>query len=95
MSKEVTIFDNPKNVRRLLWFFFAALAALVVADFFVHKHGHFAFEDHPNFFSAYGFVACVAVIFTSKVLRFFLGRPESYYDERRETPAQHTEPSES
>ncbi|MFH1982131.1 MAG: hypothetical protein ABIL58_09805 [Pseudomonadota bacterium] len=95
MKKEVTIFDDPKNVKRLLWFFFAVLAILVIADFFISKHGHFPFEDHSNFFSAYGFVACVAVIFASKVLRFFLGRPETYYDERRETTAQPTESTES
>lgn len=95
MKKEVTIFDDPKNVKRLLWVFFAVLAGLVIADFFIHKHGHFPFEDRSNFFSAYGFVACVAVIFTSKVLRFFLGRPETYYDDRRASPAQQTEPTES
>jgi len=95
MKTEITIFDDPKNVKRLLGFFFAVLAALVIADFFIHKHGHFPFEDYTNFFSAYGFVACVAVIFTSKVLRFFLGRPETYYDDRRESTAQHTEPTES
>lgn len=80
MKKEITIFDNPKNVRRLLGFFFAVLALLLVADVFVHKHGHFYFEDMPAFFAAYGFVACVLVIFGSKVLRFFLGRKEDYYE---------------
>lgn len=80
MKKEITIFDDPKNVRRLVGFFFAVLIFLLVADFFVHKHGHFPFEDMPSFFAAYGFVACVLVIFGSKVLRYFLGRREDYYD---------------
>lgn len=80
MKKEITIFDDPKNVRRLVGFFFAVLVVLLAADFFVHKHGHFHFEEMPAFFAAYGFVACVLVIFGSKVLRFFLGRKENYYD---------------
>lgn len=83
MKKEITIFDDPKNVKRLLWFFYAVLAVLLVADVFIAKHGHFPFEDHAQFFAAYGFVACVLVIFISKVLRFFLGRPEGYYDVKR------------
>ena len=87
MKKEVVIFDNPQNVKRLLWFFFAVLALLLGADFFITKHGHFPWEDQPQFFAAYGFVACVLVIFISKVLRFFLGRPEAYYDEPATPPA--------
>ena len=67
MKKEVTIFDNPKNVKRLLWFFYIVLAALLAADFFIVKHGHFPWEDHAQFFAAYGFVACVMVIFISQM----------------------------
>ncbi len=81
MKKEITIFDKPANVRWLIRGFYAALAGLVIADFWVHKHGHFPFEDLPQFFAAYGFVACVLVIFGSKVLRFFLKRSERYYDD--------------
>jgi len=80
MKKEITIFDNPRNVKRLIWFFYAVLALLLVAEFFIHKHGHFTWEDKPFFFATYGFVACVAVIFGSKVLRFVLRRDEDYYD---------------
>ncbi len=86
MAREITIFDDPKNIRRLLGVFFAILAILLAAEFFIHKHGYFPFEDMPFFFAAYGFVACVAVIFTAKVLRFFLSRKEDYYDPEEDTP---------
>lgn len=80
MKKELKLFDDPKNVKRLLAFFFAVLGILLAAEFFIHKHGHFPWEDQPFFFAVYGFVACVGVIFTSKLLRFFLKRDEDYYE---------------
>lgn len=80
MKKELTIFDDPKNVKRLIYFFYAILAILLVVEFFIHRHSHFPWEDQPFFFAIYGFVACVLVIFTSKLLRFFLKRNEDYYD---------------
>jgi len=81
MKKELKTFDDPKNVRRLIHLFYALLGILLVAEFFIHKHGHFPWEDKPFFFAIYGFVACVGVIFASKVLRYFLKRDEDYYEE--------------
>jgi len=76
-----SVFDRPANVRRLLAAFFVALAGLLVADGFVHKHAYFDWADSPAFFAVFGFVACVAVIFGAKVLRFLLRRSENYYDD--------------
>lgn len=81
MKKEIKIFDNPQNVNRLIWFFYAMLALLLVADFFIHKHGYFPWEDKPQFFAAYGFVCCVLVIFIAKLLRVFVRRDEDHYDQ--------------
>ena len=80
MKKEIDIFDNPRNVKRLIAFFYAVLGILLAAEFFIHKHGHFPWGEQPFFFAAYGFVACVGVIFVSKLLRFFLKRDEDYYE---------------
>ena len=81
MKKELKIFDKHKNVQRLLYVFYASLLVLLIIDFFIHKHGDFPWEDTPEFFAAYGFVSCVALIFIAKLLRKIVRRKENYYDE--------------
>ncbi|QTA93185.1 hypothetical protein [Desulfonema magnum] len=80
MRKELKIFDKPENIKRLLRIFYASLFALLIADFFIHKHAEFTWEADPWFFAAFGFVSCVVVIFTAKLLRVFTKRDEKYYD---------------
>jgi hypothetical protein len=80
MKKELKLFDDPKNVKRILGIFYVSLVALLIADFFIHKHAEFPWEEAPNFFAVYGFVACVLVIFGAKLLRIFMKRDENYYD---------------
>lgn len=81
MKRELKIFDDPKNVKRLLNVFYAALAVLLIADFFVTKHADFPWDGNVNFFAAYGFFSCVLLILVAKVLRLFLKRDEAYYEE--------------
>ncbi len=80
MKKELKIFDNPKNVKRFLYVFYASLVVLLVIDLFIPKHPHFPWEGAPGFFAAYGFVSCVALIFIAKLLRRIVRRDEDYYD---------------
>ena len=80
MKKELKIFDKPENVKRLLLGFYASLVALLIADFFIHKHPEFPWEGAPVFFAAYGFVSCVLLIFIAKVLRMVVKRSEDYYE---------------
>ena len=78
--RELKLFDKHKNVTRLLVGFYLSLFALLIADFFIHKHGEFPWEGSPEFFAVYGFVSCVTLIFIAKVLRLFIKRDENYYD---------------
>jgi hypothetical protein len=80
MKKELKIFDKPANVKRLLIVFYAFLVALLVIDFFIHKHGEFSWEERPAFFAVYGFVSYVLLIFTAKIVRLVIKRREDYYD---------------
>ena len=80
MKEELKLFDKPKNVKRLLWLFYAFLVVLLIVDFLVHKHGVFPWEGTPAFFAAYGFSSCVLLIFAAKALRVFVKRDEDYYD---------------
>ena len=81
MKKEFKIFDNPRNIKILVWSLYIALGLLVGIDFFVPKHGYFPWEDKVNIYSAYGFVSNVIMIIVSVVLRFIVKRDEKYYDE--------------
>lgn len=80
MKRELNFFDKPKNVTWFLRLFFASLAVLLVIDFWVPKHGDFFWEGAPDFYAAYGFLACVALVFVAKGLRKLIRRDEDYYD---------------
>lgn len=71
---------RPRTIR-LLWIaFVAVLAATVVAGFLVDMHPHFEVERWPAFFAISGFLACVAMVFGSKLLGMLLKREDTYYD---------------
>lgn len=80
MAKE-HLFDKPKNVARLLRVFYGSLIALLVGDFFVHKHAYFVWDGRPAFYAIFGFVACVVLVLVAKyVLRPLVKREEDYYE---------------
>ncbi|GAB6144325.1 hypothetical protein [Desulfocicer vacuolatum] len=75
------MFDNPKNVKRLLAIFFTSVVILFILDFFVHKHAHFPWENWPVFYAIFGFVACVLLVLVSRfILRPLVKRKEDYYE---------------
>lgn len=80
MKKELTIFDNPKNVQRLRKGFFVALVLVLLAELFVDMHGEFHVEHFFGFYAVYGFISYVSLIFLAKLLRKILMRREDYYD---------------
>ena len=79
-KKELTFLDSERTRSQLRKYFYIALAILLVLDFFIPKHGHFAWENAPSFYAAYGFIACVSLIFVAKLLRLLVKRKEDYYD---------------
>ena len=80
-NKKKYLFDNPRNVKRLLAGFFGSLVVLLILELFILKHPHFPWEGWPEFFAVYGFVACVALVLTAKyILRPLVKRREDYYD---------------
>ncbi|MFC1849360.1 hypothetical protein ACFL27_04040 [candidate division CSSED10-310 bacterium] len=80
MKKELKIFDNPRNVKIFLIGFYIFLGILLIADFFIHKHADFPWQEAHNFFAAYGFLSCVSLIFIAKALRLLVKRKEDHYD---------------
>jgi hypothetical protein len=75
-------FDKPANVKWLFRIYYPTLVLLLVIDLFVHKHANFPWENWPEFYAVYGFVACVVLVLAAKyLLRPLVMRKEDYYDE--------------
>ena len=81
MKKELTIFDNPKNVKRLRLGFYVALVLVLLAEFLPYdKHHGWDIEHSFGFYAVYGFISYVFLIFVAKLLRKLVMRKEDYYD---------------
>ena len=79
-DKKKYLFDNPRNVTRLLRGFYAICIILFVLDFILHRHTYHSWEEIPGFYAIYGFVACVVLVIIAKEMRKVLMRKEDYYD---------------
>jgi hypothetical protein len=79
-KKKQYLFDNPKNVSRLLGGFYVICGILLLLDFVLHRHIGHSWEHLPGFYAIYGFVACVLLVLIAKELRKLLMRKEDYYD---------------
>ena len=73
--------DSKKNVTKVYRGVWIACGLLLVAELFVHLHGHFAVEDLFGFYGFFGFIGCVGLVLGAKAMRVALKRPEDYYDE--------------
>lgn len=71
---------RPATIRRLWWIFGAILAATVVAQLFVHVHGHFTVDEWLGFDALYGFLTCVGMVVFAKLLGFLIKRSDDYYE---------------
>jgi len=74
------IFDDPKNIKRLLYALYVACALSVLAEFFIHRHVEHPWERVFGFYAIYGFVAIVVLVLVAKELRRLVRRKEDYYD---------------
>ena len=79
------LFDEPKNIKRLLNVFYACCALLFILDFIIHRHVYHTWENLWGFYPIYGFVGCVVLVLIATWMRTFLMRDENYYD-RFENP---------
>ncbi len=75
------LFDNPRNVERLLKGFYVICIILIIADFIIHRHTTMGWEKIPAFYAFYGFIACVVLVVVAKIMRKVVMRKENYYDE--------------
>ncbi|MCG9731473.1 hypothetical protein L1D44_16900 [Shewanella sp. Isolate13] len=75
------LFDNPKNINRILYLLYTCCTLLVVLDFVIHRHVYHSWENLPLFYPIYGFVGCVILVLVARWMRTFLMRSEDYYDD--------------
>lgn len=73
-------FEKPENVRKLKWAAYASVLVCLILDFFVHYHEYVGLENVPGFYTLFGFVASVALIFVAKVGGKPLKRKDDYYE---------------
>lgn len=74
-------FDNPRNVKRVIYVLYAACAVSLVADFFVHRHVDHPWEALFGFYSFYGLGAVTILVLAAKEMRKIVMRKEDYYDD--------------
>ncbi|MDJ0607801.1 MAG: hypothetical protein QNJ67_02405 [Kiloniellales bacterium] len=75
------IFDNPRNVKALIYALYAVCALLVVLDFFVKRYVDHPWEALFGFYGIYGFVCCTFLVLAATVMRKVVQRKEDYYDD--------------
>ncbi len=79
-TEKAHMFDDPRNVKRVLRALYAVCALLFVADFVVHRHVVHPWEHLWGFYALYGFVACVLLVLLATEMRKVVMRKEDYYD---------------
>ena len=73
--------DDRQNITKVVWGLVILCGIFFVADAFYDKHPHFIAETYFGFFGIFGFVVCVGLVLTAKVMRILLKRGEDYYDD--------------
>ena len=74
------IFDDPKNVKRLLYVVYAVCAGLFLLDFVFERHTTHGWEGLWGFYAIYGFVGCALLVIIATQMRKVLMRDEDFYD---------------
>lgn len=75
------IFDDPKNIKRVLYALYAACGVTLLADFVIHRHVAHPWEALYGFYGLYGFIGIVVLVLMAKELRKIVLRKEDYYDD--------------
>ena len=80
-KQKTYLFDNPRNVRRVVLGLAGVCVILISLDLVLHRHVSHPWEAMFGFYAVYGFVACVLLVLLAKEMRKVLIRNEDYYDE--------------
>ena len=74
--------DTRKIISGAVFGWLAAVCtALVVLEWFVHRHATYPWEGWPGFYAIFGFVAFAGIVLLGKQLRRVIRRDDDYYDD--------------
>ena len=62
------LFDDPKNIKRLLNIFYLCCVLLVILDFVIHRHTMHEWDSLWAFYPIYGFVGCVVLVLVATLV---------------------------
>ena len=71
---------KSKSVKTLIIGLYIICAALLLVEFFYHRHGYFDFELWFGFYAGFGLLAYLFIVLSATQLRKWLQRSEDYYD---------------
>lgn len=81
-QQKTYLFDQPKNIKSVLYILYGCCALLLVLDFVIHRHVSHNWENLWGFYPLYGFVGCVILVLVATGMRRFIKRDEDYYDKQ-------------
>jgi len=74
--------DTPTTISATVFGWLAAVCtALVVIEWFVHRHATYPWEGWPGFYAIFGFIAFAGIVLLGKLLRRFIRRDDDYYND--------------
>ena len=74
--------DIPTTISATVFGWLAAVCtALVVIEWFVHRHATYPWEGWPGFYAIFGFVAFAGIVLLGKQLRRVIRRDDDYYND--------------
>ena len=81
MMDKKHLFDDKKNVNRVIHLLWGCCGLLLVLDFILQRHVYHPLENLPGFYPLYGFIGCVLLVVIAKWMRSLIMRSESYYQQ--------------
>lgn len=87
MKQDKHLFDNRKNVKRVIYFLYVICALLLGLDFVVSRHASHPLDAIYGFYPLYGFIGCVVLVIIAKWLRAIIAREEDYYSDNKSESA--------
>jgi len=80
-ARVVKLIEHPMTVNVVIGALLFITAAVTLADFGYHKHGHYGFEEITGFHTFYGFVSCVGLVLAATQMRKVVMQDEDFYDD--------------
>jgi len=73
--------EIPEKIKKLKRICYITLAIVFIADFPIHHHHYFWFDEVPGFDAIYGLLCSVVIIIVAKWLGYNgIYQKEDYYD---------------